>query len=249
MEHGKIKAVLTELGLTGTESKVYLSMLELGPESVQNIAKKAGISRTAAYEIIGALQDKGIASTFNKGKKKFFSAEDPDQLQRYFKSRLNDMKGTLGTLRDMMPELRLAQAGDRPRVRYYTGEEGLRALYRDVASARVKELYEMVDMDKTYNVVDPELIVRLRTGISFENISAKVLHRGEVRVPRKNSKYRKVKGGLGDFEGIVWIYANRVAFISLQGELASVIIESEIFSQSMQVMFNAAWASGDPSKR
>lgn len=248
MQTEKLKKVLTQLGLTSTESRVYLSMLELGPSSVQNIAKKAAVSRTAAYEIISALQEKGLASTFNKGKKKLFSAEDPDQLQRYFKARLQDMKGMMGTLRDMMPELKLAQAGDRPRVRYHTGEEGLRALFRDVASVRTKEIREMVDMDKTYNVVGEEMILGLRSGVSFEHISVKVLHRGEVRNPRKNSTYRTLKSSHGDFDGIVWVYSNRVAFISLTGELESVIIESDIFSGVMGVMFDAAWSAGEPTK-
>lgn len=248
MHKDKIKNVLTHLGLSSTESRVYLSMLELGPSSVQNVAKKAGVSRTAAYEIIGALQEKGLASTFNKGKKKLFSAEDPDQLQRYFKARLHDMKGMLGALRDMMPELMLAKAGDRPRVRYHKGREGLRALFRDVAAVRTKELREMVDMDKTYNVVGEDLIVSLRSGVSFEHIKVKVLHRGEVRIPRKNSTYRTLKSSLGDFQGIVWVYSNRVAFISLAGELESIIIESDIFSDLMGVMFDAAWGPAEPTK-
>ena len=243
MEHAKIKTILTDLGLSITESNVYLAMLELGPESVQHIAKQAQISRTAAYEIISALQDKGLASTFNQGKKKLFTAEEPDQLQRYFKTRISDMKNTLGALRDLMPELRLAQAGDRPRVRYYTGEEGLRALFRDVAAVRPKEMLEMVDMDKTYNVLDEKLVLKLRSEMAFEGLAAKVLHRGTVPHPRPKSAYRKLKSTDAVFEGIVWIYSNRVAFISLAGELESIIIESSIYADTMRVMFMAAWSS------
>lgn len=243
-----VKDVLIELGLTSTESRVYLSMLELGPSSVQNIAKKAAISRTAAYEIIEALQEKGLASTFNQGKKTLFSAEDPNQLERYFRSRVDDMRGQLGQLKNFLPELRLMHGGDRPNVRYYTGIEGLRALYRDVASLSVKELFEVVDTEKTYSKVDEKVVLKLRSGISFENISAKVLHRGEVKNPRPKSKYRLLDKSFGEFDGIIWIYKNRVAFISLHGELDSVIIESAIFSDTMRVMFNAAWENAKPTK-
>ena len=63
--------LLTELGLTPTETRVYLSSLKSGPTSVQEIAKRAKLSRTATYDVIAALQERGLMSTFDRGKKKF----------------------------------------------------------------------------------------------------------------------------------------------------------------------------------
>lgn len=243
-----IKTVLTELGLTETEARVYMAMLELGATSVQNIAKKADISRTAAYDIIAALQEKGLASTFNKGKKKYFAAEEPDQLQRYFRSRVEDMKSQMSALRSLLPEMRLMQVGDRPRVRYYTGVEGLRALYRDIASVRVKEIFEFVDMDQTFDALDEETLLKLRASADIANIEAKVLHRGEVRHPRPKSEYRLMSESMGVFDGIVWIYSNRVAFINLLGDFEAVILESTVFADSMRAMFLSAWNCSKPTK-
>jgi sugar-specific transcriptional regulator TrmB len=75
-----VKIALAELGLAAKEADTYLAMLELGPASVQDIAKKAGINRTTTYVMIEGLKKHGLVSTFERGKKTLFSAENPEQL-------------------------------------------------------------------------------------------------------------------------------------------------------------------------
>jgi len=243
----KMKKVLIELGLTDTESRVYLSMLKLGPSSVQNIAKEAGISRTAAYEIIGALGDKGLASTFDKGKKKLFSAEDPEKLHGYFKGKMENMKSQISSLKDMVPELRMMQAGERPKVKFFTGIEGVRTLFRDVASAKAGELFEMADVDKVYKTIDERILLEYRETVHHKKVKVKMLHKGEIRNARPNTEYRQVRDGQ-DFEGLIWLYSNRVAFMNFVGDVEVVLIENDIFSNTMKQMFLAAWESGKPTK-
>ncbi|MFH1631808.1 MAG: helix-turn-helix domain-containing protein [bacterium] len=237
----QIKNILIELGLSETESKVYLAMLELGPSSVQEIAKKSGVSRTAAYDIISSLQKKGLASTFDKGKKTFYSAEDPEKLDDYFKARMGNMKSQLGSLKRMVPELRVMQGGDRPRVRYYEGDEGILALFRDLQNVKAKELLEVVNVDVVYSVVDEKLLLALRSAEAYKKIPIKILMKGEVRNPNPMVTARKLKDSLGDFEGDIWIYADRIAFIRFLGNIEVVIIESDVFAQTARVLFMAAW--------
>ncbi|MCH8049270.1 hypothetical protein IH979_00990 [Patescibacteria group bacterium] len=247
MYSAKMKNVLIDLGLTETESRVYLAMLQLGPSSVQNIAKKADVSRTAAYEIIGSLQDKGLASTFEKGKKKMFSAEDPEKLHGYFKGRVESMKSEIAALKEMVPELRMMQAGLRPRVRFYTGVEGVHALFRDVEAVKAKELFEMADIDVVYKTIDEKILLEFRETIHYKKVHVKLLHKGKIRNPRSNTEYRLVSEGI-DFEGLIWIYANRVVFMNFVGNVEVVIIESDIFADTMKELFLSAWKHAKPIK-
>ncbi len=247
MADANIKQVLQDLGLSETESRVYTSMLELGPQSVQNIAKKARVSRTAAYEIISSLQHKGIASTFQKGKKKFFSAEDPDRLYDYFKVRMESMKGQLGTFKRLVPELRLLQGEDKPKVRYFSGEEGVHALFRDVMSLGAKEMLEVADIDQVYEHVDHSTIMTARENERMSIVAAKVLHKGSVRNVHKYGEYRTLPDSFGDLSGLIWIYENRVAFMKFIGEIEVIIIESKVFSDTLRTMFNFAWGAAKPS--
>ncbi len=241
--------MLTKLGLTDTETRMYLAMLQLGPESVQNIARKAGVSRTAAYDLIDTLQSKGLASTFQKGKKKFFSAEDPDKLDDYFKGRMSEMKGQLDVLKRLMPELRvMSVGGGRPRVRFYTGEQGLRALFRDVSSVKSDELLEVVNVDTVYEQLDETLLMDLRKTEHFKHVPLRVLIHGMPRNVASGAKVRVLEKAFGSFQGSIWVYADRVAMINLLGDIETVIIEQQIFADTMRVMFNAAWASATSHK-
>ena len=71
---------LLELGLTDKEAGVYLAMLELGPASVQEIARKSGVNRSTSYLTIEALKERGLASSSTRGKKMLFTAESPSRL-------------------------------------------------------------------------------------------------------------------------------------------------------------------------
>lgn len=237
-----IKKTLVELGLSETEARVYLSMLELGPESVQNIAKKAEISRTAAYEIINHLQEKGLVSTFEKGKKMVFSAEDPEKLDDYFHGRMERMKIQLGTLDRMLPELRVMKGGVHPRVRFYTGEEGVRALFRDVGAVKTTEILEISNTDVVYNYLDEKLLLELRKLESFKNLKLKSLLRGTIKNPNPMAEIREVDSSFGEFEGNIWIYKNHIAFVNLIGDIEVVIIENKVFADTFTVLFNTAWS-------
>ncbi len=249
MSQSNIKQVLTDLGLSETETRVYLAMLKLGPNSVQNIAKKSGVSRTAAYELIGSLQKKGLTSTFQKGKKTMFSVEDPDNLQSYFKGRLTQMKGQLGTLKRLVPELRVMHGGDNPRVRFYQGEEGVRALFRDVHSLNVKELLEVGNADIVYETLNEKVLLQLRRLEGFKNIKARSLFAGTLRNVHPGATFRKLDQKFSDFKGNIWVYKNRIAYVMLVGDIEVVIIENEIFADTMRAVFNQAWESAEKPKK
>lgn len=80
-----INLELRKLGLKEKEVSVYLAALELGFDSVQNIAKKADFSRPTVYEIIRVLTKKGLMREIKRqgavqGERTYFAAESPDAL-------------------------------------------------------------------------------------------------------------------------------------------------------------------------
>lgn len=240
----QIKNVLTRLGLTETEARVYLGMLKLGPDTVQHIAREAHISRTAAYEIISGLQKKGLASTFTQGKRKNFVAEDPEKLEGYFEQRIRDVQLELGSLRRIVPELRMLQGGvsDRPRVRFYKGDEAVRAIYRDLALVSPDELLEYTNIDAVYATVDPKVLAEARASVDYERLKVKVLHLGSLRNPSPKIEYKQMENeDVLEFDGDVWIYGNRIALIHFMGNVEVVIIDNHIFAATLRSMFYAAW--------
>lgn len=241
MAVNNVKSTLVKLGLSETETNVYLAMLKLGADTVQHIAREARISRTAAYEIISALEKKGLASTFTQGKRKHFVAEDPEKLEGYFSARLQDTERELRAFSRVLPEMRLLQnGGDKPRVRFYKGDEAVHALFRDVAMVEPKDLYEICNVDVVYGAIDTGKLLVEREQIDYNKIHFHVLHRGKARNPAPNAELRELTDGL-DFAGDVWIYGNRIAFTHFSGKIEVVIIDNQIFADTLRAMFMAVW--------
>jgi sugar-specific transcriptional regulator TrmB len=57
------RAELVEVGLSPTEAQVYLALLETHVLSASAIATTTGLSRTAVYQILCALSDKGLVES------------------------------------------------------------------------------------------------------------------------------------------------------------------------------------------
>ncbi len=59
-----------------------MASLELGSDTVQEIAKRAEVKRANTYAVIEKLMSKGLMSSVEKGKKTLYQVEDPKQLLR-----------------------------------------------------------------------------------------------------------------------------------------------------------------------
>jgi len=229
------------LGLSATETKVYLTSLSLGPTSVQDIAKESRLSRTATYDAVESLQKRGLLSTYMRGKKRYFAAEDPERAVAYFRENVHKMEGHLDGFLRAIPELKLKIGGDRPTVHFYEGDEGIFTLFRDVASVNPKELDEVSNVDDIYEHLDEKFLLELRKIINPEKMRYRILYRGQPRNPRAGVHLRRLPDNLGTFHGDIWIYENRVAFVTFVGKPVTVIIESEPFAETARVLFAAAW--------
>jgi sugar-specific transcriptional regulator TrmB len=231
--------LLTDLGLSDSEAKVYLASLELGPTSVQKIAKKADYSRTATYDIIDSLQEKSLMSSYEQGKKRFFAAEDPDNAVLHFKDRVEGLKSKLNKLENKLPEVEMMAGGDRPTVRFYEGEEAVMVPFHDVKNVNPDILYEVTDYAYVRENFNDDDLNKVRK--HTEGIPMKILYHGELTAPRPYQEYCQLLPDLDKFEGDIWIYADRVAFITFFGKTMTVLIESQPLADVTRVLFEAAW--------
>lgn len=119
--------ILINTGLSEVEAKVYLSLLETGPDLYSHVAERIGIKRpTLYYDILPSLIDKGLLEKTVKGKRKYLVAQDPQQF-------LDTQKNKLVQAEQAIPELRtlLATASDKPSLTFYEGVEGIKKVWFD----------------------------------------------------------------------------------------------------------------------
>jgi len=236
-----ILKMLTELGLSETESKAYLASLRLGPASVQMIAKNSKLSRTATYDAIANLEKRGLFSRFERGKKRFYSAEEPEQAAVYFRDNVHKVESTLQTFLGAIPELRLAIGGERPGVHFYEGREGLSALFRDITAVAPKELDEVSNREDVLNSLDEKFLEEARKAMDPDKMRYRILIRGGGVRARSNVQTCQIPDDIQVFHGDMIIYANRVAFVTFVGKPVTVIIESQPLADTARALFEVAW--------
>jgi len=117
------REVLEKLGLSNSEAKVYLSLLETGSTLAGPIIKKTGLHRGTTYQILQRLKEKGLVSSVIKGKKQYFSAAEPNRL-------LDGLKEKEEMLRQILPllNMRLKENKEKQEVTVYQGVKGIRSV-------------------------------------------------------------------------------------------------------------------------
>lgn len=127
-----MEQLLIKLGLSDKEAKVYLALLELSKETVQNIAHKAKINRATTYVILEKLMKLGLASQLEEGKKTHFIAENPRELVNILESEKREIEERHRELEETMTQLQAIYNAkqDKPIVRFFEGADGLEALDR-----------------------------------------------------------------------------------------------------------------------
>ncbi len=79
----RIGKVLSLLGLTKNESKVFFDLVKHGKSSVLDISKRTAIHRTNVYDTLRELEIKGFAFEVVEGDKKLFIARKSDKIIEY----------------------------------------------------------------------------------------------------------------------------------------------------------------------
>src|SRR3989344_2521281 len=71
---------LEEFGLSESEAKVYVALLETGSTLAGPVIKKTGLHRGTTYQILQRLMEKGLVSSVIKGRKRHFEPANPERL-------------------------------------------------------------------------------------------------------------------------------------------------------------------------
>lgn len=241
--------ILNKLGLSEKEAKVYLSVLELGPGTVQAIAKKAGITRTTAYGHIKSLIKRGLMNSNVRDGKTYFSAEPPENLSFLLEGRKKEIGQLCSDLQKLMPKLRLLfeTTEERPRIKLFEGKNGLQNMINDFMKSKFSSVEEFVPLDEAYAFSPPQKNDhRQKINRKFRKIPMRTIYTSSKSEPvletKKGMRKRRfLPKEKFPFAGSVTIYGNKVALINQKTTVSGVIIESKEIAETLRTMFNLAW--------
>lgn len=234
--------ILKSLGLLESEVKTYLAALELGPSTVLEINKKIGLSRQAIYTAIESLIDQGLMSSVEKGKKTLYTSESPERLRSFAEAKLKKMEATVREIKDISKDLTLIQKGDKPIVRMYEGEDGVKNMIANVIKSKPKHLDEFTNEQAVSNLFSEEDLKPLKIHLDKYNVTTNLLSlTKDSNKLRKLSKRRTITRNDIDFHGDVMIYDDNISLQTTRGKLISIFIESKELADTMRALFKLAW--------
>ncbi len=240
--------ILTKLGLSEKEAKIYKAALESGPETVQKIARKAEITRTSAYLHLKSLMKKGLINNNVRDKKTYFYAEPPENLLTLVDLRKKETLELSSELQKLLPQLRslFETNEERPRVHFFEGKTGLEDMINDFMKAKFASAEEFVPLDEAYAFSPPRKgDHRQKIDRKFRKIPRRIIYTSKSEPVLETKKGLRERRFLPKekfpFAGSVTIYGNKVALINHKTTVSGVIIENKEIAETLRTMFNLAW--------
>tara|TARA_Y100000310_G_C20418325_1_gene685433 strand:- start:114 stop:830 length:717 start_codon:yes stop_codon:yes gene_type:complete len=229
--------ILKQAGLTTNESKVYQTLLKLGPSLAGQISRQSGLHRRTVYDTTEMLIKKGLIGYILKNNRRLFEAASPNVFLDLLKEKENNIQ-------TILPEMLLTyqQTKEKQETNFYKGKQGLKTVFEDqietgkeilvigasiLAYDVLKYYFKWFDENRKKNNIKTKILFNTKT--KQENL----------KIPLSEIKYLpdKYTSPLA-----INIYGDKVAIIlwSKENPLAIVIKNSEI-SQGYKNYFELLW--------
>lgn len=228
--------------LSEKEAKVYLATLELGRSRVSIIAKKAGLNRVTAYEVLKRLSQMGIAYSAVYSGVQTFTVVPPEIL-------IEKQEGRLAVAKNILPELSLLTASkkQKPSILFYEGTEGIRSIYEDTLACTGKIILNITNPNNLLQTIGKDFFAQYVKKRTRKHIRVQVL----LPNTKENQEYKKEKTSalrqinFFDVEKYplpneILIYDNKIALLSFSSSIG-VVVEDKDIAQSVKSLWQMVW--------
>jgi sugar-specific transcriptional regulator TrmB len=231
-------SILEEIGLSRSESKVYIALLELGLTKVGPIIEKSGVVSSVVHNVLNTLLEKGLISYIKKGKVKVYQAVPPKQILDFIEERKKHFM-------NILPELEGKQKliKDEQEAEIFEGKKGILAMLNlliDNAKKYDDYLFfstylqegdkEVQDFFKMYDAKRKEKGLNIR-GLAPLELKPLFIKR----------KALKMKYTSEPIPSDISICNNNVAVISWGEKPIGYLIKSKQISDMFRNLFNSIW--------
>lgn len=239
---------LQEYGLSEKEAAVYSAALELGPATADQLAKHSEVKRSTTYLQIESLQEKGLMSSYEEGKKTLYTPESPENLARLIDRQKATLDQRQRELEKELPDLvRMFEgAGERPVVRFYQGKEGIVTVREEMLGcvSKITRVFFAADqMEKLFTDEERAAYTRQRESLGIELHLLYTRSEGPFTdTDATNSKRKFLEtGDHFPIKNDISVYDDKVAFFSMSGNPFAVVIQSSSVAITMASLFDIIW--------
>jgi DNA-binding transcriptional regulator GbsR (MarR family) len=248
-----LENIFNALGLEPEEAKIYLLLLETGPITAGNLAKKIGMPRSSVYGFLKRLQNHNLILESQKQGVKTFSAETPEKINLLFRQRQETLTKNQELFKNLLPSLkpRVSQKFITPKVQLFEGKEGLQAALKDMLLFYDMETQALWPIKAMVDILSPDFFRYLNKERIKNNLYTRAIWPRKQTVNIAEHPYLGVGEAFKreirlapaamDFSMGYWIYGNRVVFISSIKESFGFIIESAEMAETLKAQFEIIW--------
>lgn len=239
---------LKNLGLSDKEARVYIAALELGSDTAQNIAKKAGVGRPSTYMQIEMLKKRGLISEVDMHGRRYFVAESPEKLNILIQKIEEDVKikkTELDGIIDSLMELNRNSENEPPTSRQYEGEDAYRMVKKDILAKTKNSYFGIINIDD-FNRYSSETFTEF-----FKKIDLLVAKSRFLYVSQRDQKSDSSSADANlrkimlknDFSSEIIIADDIISITQFNPKIVIIIIENKQIADSFKAIFELLWNS------
>ncbi|MBI5138978.1 MAG: hypothetical protein HZA95_04255 [Candidatus Vogelbacteria bacterium] len=125
--------VFEMLGMSADDETTYRTLVNNGPATITDLARKTGLFRQELYRLLPALIKRGIIKEGPKGKRRIYVAESPDVLLKIYRENQKTVEYELEQMKHWYQT-----QGQKPIVTYREGKNALKYAYHDTVTSLPK---------------------------------------------------------------------------------------------------------------
>ncbi|MDD4983533.1 MAG: helix-turn-helix domain-containing protein [Candidatus ainarchaeum sp.] len=235
--------ILSKIGLSKGEIKIYSILLELGVSNITKIHEKTGIERRNIYDILNKLIERGLVTYIQENKKRLFKTTNPDKIISYIEDKENSLQKIKKDVQKQIPDLTKKFNSRQSTINgeIFRGKEGIKTIWDD--SLNYKEIYWIGSgryVPKKY----PAFFAmwnkkRVAKGIKLHNILREEM-RGKIK-PWVSENIKFLPKEFSANPVVIGIHGNKVVNYSYGKELFAFAIENQDIAESYKAYFKYLW--------
>jgi HTH-type transcriptional regulator, sugar sensing transcriptional regulator len=243
----KLLNTLTELGLTESQSLLYLTGLSLGKTTILNLSRESDLKRPTVYKLIGELVLKKLFLVVEQGWKTYYEAVNPKILYQILSVKVAELDQNYPALSSIYNSKN--QIG----FQYYEGLKEIKNLYSEILNeTNFRDNYRVIgnqdmwlNLDKNFferfiqdrNSMNPN-IQMLFTFSDLAKVSAKLQARKNIKI--------KLLEPTGHYQQNLIITPNKVVIHNLTSPTSAYVLTQENIIASFNYLFDTIWNSTTP---
>ncbi len=149
----QFESLLSSIGLTKSESKVYIALLGLGKATSGEILDRAKMNSGKIYDTLNSLKNKGLVGELIENGIKKFVPSDISKIYEYLDRKNDQIKNYKISLDTLLPSVlkKIGSTKQKTKIEIYTGQEAYKT-----ASLKEMSRYKKGETLYVFGVLTPE---------------------------------------------------------------------------------------------